>query len=419
MIMAFLLQVCHSKAWDSKIVTSAWWVYPHQVSKTAPTGEYLTVGSFMIRGKKNFLPPHPLVMGFGILFRLDESSLASHLNERRVRGEDEALQEMEAESRKKQSNPESDEEIGSDEDANKETHEDESSGQTTNIQQNNDKLPDLSSNIGTAANSPELLPEIQAEETLDNGSSISKEETIEASVSSQLDDLLDKTLRLGPAKVSGKSSLLTSIPSSLAEDDDDLEVKRPTIRDKPYISKAERRKLKKGQVNGETATDSQNGTAVETPGTSKQEKGKADTKATDSKANQPGTSQQEKGKANTKATGSKLSQPGNSQQEKGKGSTQAANAKVSRGQKGKLKKIKEKYAEQDEEEREIRMALLAVITSFIFFPILLSFPFRTASFNIFPRTCHASHLGKHCGRTNLHKMEKKPLLKNQNHQLVL
>ncbi|XP_042510174.1 nuclear export mediator factor NEMF homolog [Macadamia integrifolia] len=43
----------------------------------------------MIRGKKNFLPPHPLIMGFGILFRLDESSLGSHFNERRVKGEDE------------------------------------------------------------------------------------------------------------------------------------------------------------------------------------------------------------------------------------------------------------------------------------------------------------------------------------------
>jgi len=58
-----------SKAWKNKIVTSAWWVYDHQVSKTAPTGEYLTTGSFMIRGKKNFLPPSSLVMGFGILFR--------------------------------------------------------------------------------------------------------------------------------------------------------------------------------------------------------------------------------------------------------------------------------------------------------------------------------------------------------------
>ncbi|XP_062203527.1 uncharacterized protein LOC133905782 [Phragmites australis] len=329
--------VCHSKAWDSKIVTSAWWVYPHQVSKTAPAGEYLTVGSFMIRGKKNFLPPHPLVMGFGILFRLDESSLASHLNERRVRGEDEALQEIEAESRKKQSNPESDEEISSEKVANKETHEDESNRETTYIHQNNDlELPDLSTNIGTA-NSPELLSETQAEENLDNGNSTSKEETINASVSSQLDDLLDKTLGLGPAKVSGKSSLLTSSPSSLTEDNDDLEVKKPAVRDKPYISKAERRKLKKGQFTGEAATDSPNGEAVETQG----------------------TSHQEKGKANTKAAGSKVSQPDNSQPEKGKGSTKAANPKVGRGQKGKLKKIKEKYAEQDEEEREIRMALLA------------------------------------------------------------
>ena len=116
--------VCRSQAWDAKIVTSAWWVHHYQarhsshtlgtlqdwhlhtmscvvtisvsqaekfqclhhcdasvgvwpserptgpsmaqlrapqVSKTAPTGEYLPTGSFMIRGRKNFLPPHPLV----------------------------------------------------------------------------------------------------------------------------------------------------------------------------------------------------------------------------------------------------------------------------------------------------------------------------------------------------------------------
>jgi hypothetical protein len=341
-------------------------VYPHQVSKTAPTGEYLTVGSFMIRGKKNFLPPHPLVMGFGILFRLDESSLASHLNERRVRGEDEAFQEIEVESHKKQSNPQSDDEVASDSGSNKETHEDESSRENTNIDQNNKLgLSDLSTDIATA-NCPEPLAETQVEEKLDNGNSSSKEETVDA-VSSQLDDLLDKTLGLGPAKVSGKSSLLSSITSSLAEDSDDLEVKKPAVRDKPYVSKAERRKLKKGQSTGEIATDSQNGEAVETPGAS--QKGKANTKA-GSEVSETGTSQQGKGKANTKAAGSKVGQPGTSQQEKGKGSTQAANPKVSRGQKGKLKKIKEKYAEQDEEEREIRMALLAVITLFI---IMVSF----------------------------------------------
>jgi len=30
--------MCLSQAWDAKIVTSAWWVHPHQVSKSAPTG---------------------------------------------------------------------------------------------------------------------------------------------------------------------------------------------------------------------------------------------------------------------------------------------------------------------------------------------------------------------------------------------
>ena len=66
------------------MVTSAYWVESHQVSKTAPTGEYLTVGSFMIRGRKNFLPASSLEMGLGVLFRLgDEASIARHNNERR------------------------------------------------------------------------------------------------------------------------------------------------------------------------------------------------------------------------------------------------------------------------------------------------------------------------------------------------
>ncbi|KIY94935.1 hypothetical protein MNEG_13027 [Monoraphidium neglectum] len=61
--------VCRSRAWDQKVVTSAYWVHHHQVSKAAPTGEYLPTGSFMIRGKKNYLPPQPLVFGFGFMFK--------------------------------------------------------------------------------------------------------------------------------------------------------------------------------------------------------------------------------------------------------------------------------------------------------------------------------------------------------------
>ena len=41
-----------------------------QVSKTAQSGEFLTTGSFMIRGKKNYLPPSYLIYGFAVLFKV-------------------------------------------------------------------------------------------------------------------------------------------------------------------------------------------------------------------------------------------------------------------------------------------------------------------------------------------------------------
>ncbi|KAJ2689784.1 hypothetical protein IWW39_001250 [Coemansia spiralis] len=86
LFQAGVMSVCQSRAWDAKIVTSAWWVEAGQVSKTAPTGEYLSTGSFMIRGKKNFLPPTQLVYGFGFLFKLaDDESIARHVRARQQR----------------------------------------------------------------------------------------------------------------------------------------------------------------------------------------------------------------------------------------------------------------------------------------------------------------------------------------------
>lgn len=79
------MAVCYSSAWDSKIATTSWWVYPKQVSKTAPAGEYLTVGAFIIRGKKNYLPLSNLVLGFGFLFRLGEESIDRRKEERAQR----------------------------------------------------------------------------------------------------------------------------------------------------------------------------------------------------------------------------------------------------------------------------------------------------------------------------------------------
>ncbi|KAF1763355.1 hypothetical protein GCK72_011621 [Caenorhabditis remanei] len=72
------MAVCYSNAWEATVTASAWWVHPNQVSRTAPTGEYLPSGSFMIRGKKNFMPPSQLVMGLGVLFRMDDESIERH-----------------------------------------------------------------------------------------------------------------------------------------------------------------------------------------------------------------------------------------------------------------------------------------------------------------------------------------------------
>ncbi|KAJ2359320.1 hypothetical protein IWW50_000044 [Coemansia erecta] len=86
LFQAGIMSVCQSRAWDAKILTPAWWVEARQVSKTAPTGEYLSTGSFMIRGKKHFLPPTQLVYGFGLLFRLaDDESVARHSAARQQR----------------------------------------------------------------------------------------------------------------------------------------------------------------------------------------------------------------------------------------------------------------------------------------------------------------------------------------------
>jgi predicted ribosome quality control (RQC) complex YloA/Tae2 family protein len=76
------LAVASSNAWDSKAGMSAWWVNADQVSKSAPTGEFLPTGSFMVRGKKNFLPPAQLILGFGVLFLISEESKARHVKHR-------------------------------------------------------------------------------------------------------------------------------------------------------------------------------------------------------------------------------------------------------------------------------------------------------------------------------------------------
>ncbi|GMH29151.1 hypothetical protein Nepgr_030994 [Nepenthes gracilis] len=330
LIQAGCFTVCHSQAWDAKIVTSAWWVYPYQVSKTAPTGEYLTVGSFMIRGKKNFLPPHPLVMGFGLLFRLDETSLGSHLNERRVRGEEEGsiiLEENETIMEK--SDSESDvepryENLGEALKRNPNTSPEVSEGGLSyyNFAQNGlnvstpvvKPLEEIPLEVSTSVVNPleEIPVEAKCTLMIADAETISEGKGI-ASVTPQLEDLIDKALGLGPATFSAKhygSETLEVYPSQEGNHQEE----KSTERDKPFISKAERRKLKKGQKCSDRDATAANGIQV-----------KEDNPSLHPDKNN--------------------SKPGD--------------GKITRGQKSKLKKMKEKYADQDEEERRIRMALLA------------------------------------------------------------
>ncbi|HUT80458.1 MAG TPA: ribosome rescue protein RqcH [Candidatus Bathyarchaeia archaeon] len=65
---AGIFSVCYSKAWkDGTSTENTFWVTPDQVSFSAPSGEYLAKGSFIIKGPKNILRNIPLEIAVGII----------------------------------------------------------------------------------------------------------------------------------------------------------------------------------------------------------------------------------------------------------------------------------------------------------------------------------------------------------------
>jgi len=63
---AATIAACYSKAWKNMGAIDVFWVYGEQVSKSPPSGEYLSKGSFMIYGKKNFINNVKLQLSIGI-----------------------------------------------------------------------------------------------------------------------------------------------------------------------------------------------------------------------------------------------------------------------------------------------------------------------------------------------------------------
>jgi hypothetical protein len=59
--------VSYSRLWKDAIrAGDAYWVRPEQVTKSAPSGEYLTKGAFMIRGTRNYIRGVELALAVGV-----------------------------------------------------------------------------------------------------------------------------------------------------------------------------------------------------------------------------------------------------------------------------------------------------------------------------------------------------------------
>ncbi|XP_034381092.1 nuclear export mediator factor Nemf-like [Cyclopterus lumpus] len=291
------MSVCYSAAWDAKIITSAWWVHHHQVSKTAPTGEYLTTGSFMIRGKKNFLPPSYLIMGFGFLFKVDEQSLFRHRGERKVKTIEEDMQDVA--SRAAELLVEEEELIG--DDSSNEDPEEEREAGDGGVKKMTKKV--VGGDDGASAELAAVPEEdnLEAEKSGEEDHEEEKELKNEQSEEFSFPDTTISLSHLQPSRNTQNPGFKKD-PSTQAEVDS---------HGREHVTAKKRRedkKQKKEDCDSEEKTEIPSAASAADQGS----KGGA------------GPSQQP----------------------------------PKRGQRNKLKKIKEKYKDQDEEDRELRMQLL-------------------------------------------------------------
>lgn len=74
---ASIFLMCHTKAWNANSPDRTYWVNAEQVSKTPESGEYVSKGSFIIRGTKNFMLPPKLELGMTIMSKDKDSDILS------------------------------------------------------------------------------------------------------------------------------------------------------------------------------------------------------------------------------------------------------------------------------------------------------------------------------------------------------
>uniref|UniRef100_A0A673ZDT5 Ribosome quality control complex subunit NEMF n=1 Tax=Salmo trutta TaxID=8032 RepID=A0A673ZDT5_SALTR len=266
------MAVCYSAAWDAKVITSAWWVHHHQVTKSAPTGEYLTTGSFMIRGKKNFMPPSYLMMGFSFLFKVDEQCVFRHRGERKVKTIDEDMADV-------------------------------TSSTAELLEDGEELIGDDSSNEGEGEDGG-------GGDGKKNGVEVKVEKATEGAEAEHKED--GDAKELDDMKEEGEEDEVEGLEAKVKSDGESAEFSFPDTTISLSHLQSTRREKKGKQDHSETQEEE--GKTEETHGAS----------AANQKTKSGGASQQP----------------------------------LKRHQKNKLKKIKEKYKDQDEEDRELMMKLL-------------------------------------------------------------
>ncbi|XP_036313462.1 nuclear export mediator factor NEMF isoform X10 [Pipistrellus kuhlii] len=304
------MALCYSAAWDARVITSAWWVYHHQVSKTAPTGEYLTTGSFMIRGKKNFLPPSYLMLGFSFLFKVDESCVWRHRGERKVRVQDEDMETL-ASCTSELISEEMEQLDGGD----SSSEEDKEELQETPVEVEFVSQVDQEG-INIHSGRDELNEELMQEESSeDEGESeeVVKDQESVGEMKDEGEEILnypDTTIDLSHLQSQRSLQKLASKEESSNMSDNKLQSRR-------HLSAKERRELKKKKLPSDL-----------------------------------GDFEMIEGKDKEKENALHLETHQNTNK------NAPAVQPVKRGQKSKMKKMKEKYKDQDEEDRELIMKLL-------------------------------------------------------------
>jgi predicted ribosome quality control (RQC) complex YloA/Tae2 family protein len=78
--------LCRSSAWDTRTVISAWWVPSGAVRLVAENGDALAPGVVWHVGRKRYLPPAPMVMGYAYAFLVkSEDDVKRHAADRTTR----------------------------------------------------------------------------------------------------------------------------------------------------------------------------------------------------------------------------------------------------------------------------------------------------------------------------------------------